>query len=132
MFTSFLIARLSAASKGRSPILGLSHFSVQYCQLESVDGATGLLLRFLIPASQVSTCCRKVTTVAFDCVTTLSKYSLVSTPLAAMISLALRSLSDAESLPGPEIGQIFSRTLTRFSCPATSFQYRTTYHLPSF
>jgi hypothetical protein len=64
---------------------------------ESVDGATGLLLRFLIPASQVSTCCRKVTTVAFDCVTTLSKYSLVSTSLAAMISLALRSRSDAES-----------------------------------
>jgi hypothetical protein len=46
--------------------------------------------------------------------------------------LALRSRSDTESLPGPEIGQIFARTLTLFSYPGTSFQYRTTYHLPSF
>src|SRR6202008_267018 len=98
-----------------------SQFSMQYSQLESVDGATGLLFRFLIPSSQISASRRKETTVAFYCVTTLSKYSLVSTPLAAMISLALRSRSDTESLPGPEIGQIFSRTLTRFTWPATSF-----------
>jgi hypothetical protein len=39
--------------------------------------------------------------------------------------------SDADSLPAPEIGQIFSRTRCLLSWPATSFQNRTTYQLPS-
>src|SRR5437016_4624267 len=114
-----------------SPRFGLSHLSKQYSQLESVEGATGLRLRFRILSNHSAACSRKVTP-SLDCVTTLSKYSCVSTPLAAMISLALRSRSDAESLAGPETGQIFAYTRCRFSSPATSFQYRTTYQFPSF
>src|SRR5205814_9859504 len=119
-------------SSGRSPRFGLIHFSRAYAHVAMVDGAKGCLrLRLRMPSSHVSACSRKVTPL-LDCVTTLSKYSWVSTPLAAMISLALRSRSDAESLPGPEIGQILSYTRCRFSSPATSFQYRTTYQFPSF
>src|SRR2546429_8399841 len=82
-------------SSGRSPRFGLIHFSRAYAHVAMVDGAKGCLrLRLRMPSSHVSACSRKVTPL-LDCVTTLSEYSWVSTPLAAMISLALRSRSDA-------------------------------------
>src|SRR6516165_2886454 len=128
--TSFFMAALLTESSGRSPTFALIHLSRAYVHVSSVEGARGLCLRFRIWSSQIEACSRKV--IPWTCRTTSLKYSSVSTPLAAMISLALRSRSDAESLPGPAMGQIFSRTRCLLSCPGTSLQYRTTNHLPLF
>src|SRR5439155_20758213 len=107
-------------SSGRSPRFGLIHFSRAYAHVAMVDGAKGCLrLRLRMPSSHVSACSRKVTPL-LDCVTTLSKYSWVSTPLAAMISLPLRSRSDAEWLPGPQIVQLLSYSRFRSTSPVTS------------
>ena len=125
----FLNARLPMESRGISPIFGLSQFLKQRSQFSSVDGATGFRLRFFICFNQISACSRNV--MPWFERTTFSKCSTVSAPLASIISLALCFRSDAESLPGPEIGQIFSRTRCLFSWPSTSFQNRTTYQLPS-
>src|SRR6516225_11951535 len=128
--TTFFMAALLTESSGRSPTFALIHLSRAYVHVASVEGARGLRLRFRIWSSQIAACSRKV--IPWACRTTSLKYSSVSTLLAAMISLALRSLSEAESLPGPDTGQILSHIRCLFSWPATSFQYRTTYQLPSF
>src|SRR5258708_12971453 len=109
-------------SRGISPMFGVSQFLKQRSQFSSVDGATGLRLRFFISSNQISARSRNV--LPWFERTTLSKCAAVSAPLAAIISLALRFRSDAKSLPGPEIGQILSRTRCLFSWPATSFQNR--------
>src|SRR5690242_1729166 len=132
LFTRLFKAALLMESSGKSPMLTLIHFSRAYAHVARVDGATGLRLRLRMLSSHVAACSRKVTQASFDFNTTLSKYSCVSTPLATMISLAVRSRSEAESLPGPDMGQILARSRCRFCWPSTSFQYRTTYHLPSF
>src|SRR5215472_13330113 len=106
--TSFFMAALLTESSGRSPMFGLIQMSNPHDQPAIVDGANGLRLRLRMPSSQAFACSRNVTAAALDCVTTLSKYSCVSTLLPTMISLALRSRSDAESLPGPEMGQILA------------------------
>ena len=111
-------------------MFGLSQFLKQRSQFSSVDGATGLRLRFFNRSNQISACSRNV--VPWFERTTFSKCSAVSAPLASIISLALCFRWDTESLPGPEMGQILSRTRCLFSWPATSFQNRTTYQLPSF
>src|SRR5487761_697417 len=110
-------------------MLGLSQFAKQHSHVVNVDGATGLRLRFFMCSNQISACSRNVMP-QFER-TIFSKCSAVSAPLASIIFLALRFRSDAESFPGPEIGQILSRTRCLFSWPATSFQNRTTYQLPS-
>src|SRR5207245_10405108 len=97
-------------SSGRSPRFGLIHFSRAYAHVAMVDGAKGCLcLRLRMPSSHVSACSRKVTPV-LDGVTSLWKYSAVSTPLAAMISLALRYRSAADRLPVPVAGRILLLT----------------------
>src|ERR1039457_4976415 len=108
-------------------MFGLSQFTKQHSHVVTVDGATGLRLRFFICSNHISACSRNV--MPWFERTTLSKCPALSAPLAAIISLALCFRSDAESLPRPEIGQILSRTRCLFSWRATSFQHRTTYPL---
>src|SRR5215831_6361379 len=90
----------------------------------------GLRLRVKDCCSQAFDCSRNVT--PESCFTTSLKYSVESAPLAWIISLAFRLHSLLESSPGPEIGQMRSRTCIRLSCPGMSFQNRTTNHLPDF
>src|SRR5260370_38938593 len=104
--TRSFMARLLMESRGMSPIFGLIHFSKAHSHVSDVAGAIGLRVRVFDDSSQTFACSRKVTP-WLDC-TTFSKCSTVSTPLTAMISFALRSRSDADSLPGPETGQIRS------------------------
>src|SRR5437660_4926853 len=117
------MARLLLVLRGMSPRFGSSQFLNEHSQFASVDGATGLRLRFCICFIQITACSRNVRPWLDR--TTFSKCSTVSAPLAAIISLALRCRSEADSLPGPVIGQIFSRTRCLFS-GLTSFQNRRT------
>src|ERR1022692_3139705 len=96
----------SGRSRKRIPLMlvGRIHVSRQFFQLYSVEGAT---LRFFMMLNQVSDCWPNA--VPRTDATAFLSVSSLSAPLAAMISLAVRSRADAVRSPGPDVGQIFSR-----------------------
>src|SRR5579862_4179107 len=100
-------APLFTSETGKSPRFGINQLSRQPLQNSLVAVETGFLLRDDLLLNQISACSRKVTS---DCIglTTRLKYSSVSAPLSAIISLARRWRSDLVIFPGTEIGQILA------------------------
>src|ERR1700687_824507 len=76
----------------------------------------GLRFRVCDSSSQIFDCSLNVT--PNFCLTTRLKYCALSTWASAMISFALLSRSLRFKEPGPEIGQIRSRTSARFCWPS--------------
>src|SRR6516165_7421184 len=125
--TTFFMAASLTESSGRSPTFALIHVSRAYVHVASVEGARGLRLRFRIWSSQIAACSRKV--IPGTCRTTSLKYSSVSTPLATMISLALRARLpgvSGEILAHDSAGRTSSEnTCSSFSDPILVWRPRT-------